>query len=161
MIKTAIPPRRRKLKTHFDACIHFFTRMDAEMIGDLLDASKLYQGFDKSIFVRKLGDLFVDLYEFGDTYLKPHFIFDKEDSDMYVRVNFEGNRTKLFLEVVFVLDEDGYVLDIFECDNPSEDDFNPEVGQRVFIDQFADGDYDLYGEDEDLWTDNFDDELPF
>jgi len=149
---------RRSLKTHFDAVVYFFTKFDSEMISTLLDDSIEYQGFPKHLFIRKLGDLFHDLIKLGDTRL----IAMVDDGPLPVNgnfgVTFEGDETSLFMDVVFEVDEIGYITDIYEVADMAEDQGQFSKRQRVFIDQFADSDMTISLGDDDS-ADDMDDDL--
>lgn len=148
---------RRPLKTHFDAVVYFFTRMDAEMISDLLDSEREYQGFVRHVFIRKLGDLFHDLIALGDTKLVAMVEDGPLPVDGNYGVTFEGNNSSLYLDVVFEVDEIGYITDIYEVINVLDDEEEIEIyskKQRVYIDQFLDTDFDLSCDEEEFGDDS-------
>lgn len=153
--------RRRPLKSHFDALVYFFSKMDADMIFDLLDDQRAYQGFERHVFVRKLGDLFYDLHTMGETQLHPLVDDGPLPVDGNFGVTFECVNTSLYLDIVFEVDEIGYVIDIYEISDVVEDDYANSKRQRIFIDQFVESDEDLFADDDDRWFDADMDDEPF
>jgi len=111
--------------------------LDAEMISDLLDEKLTYQDFPKHIFIRKLGDLFHNLKSLGDTKL----IAMVDDAPLPVGgnfgVSFEGNNSCLFMDIVFEVDEVGYITDIYEITDMDPEESILSVRQRVYIDNFS------------------------
>lgn len=140
---------RRSLKTHFDAVVHFFTTLDSEMISDLLDDKLTYQDFPKHIFIRKIGDLFHDLKLLGDTRLIAMVDDDPLPVGGNFGVSFEGNHSCLFMDIVFEVDEIGYITDIYELTDVDTEDSVHSVRQRVFIDNFMASSYSMGIDDDD------------
>ena len=52
-----------RLVNQSDAILYFLQRMDIEMINDILDDGRTYQGFRKSLFIHKLGNAFDEFIE--------------------------------------------------------------------------------------------------
>jgi len=159
-VKTTTNTPRRALKSHFDAVVYFFSLLDSEMISDLLDSDRMYQGFPKHIFVRKLGDLFHDLRKLGDSRLMAMVDDEPLPINGNFGVTFEGNITSLYLEIVFEVDEVGFITDIYEVPESTENKESQfSKRQRVFIDQFSDNDLSFtFGEEDDSsdgWDDDF------
>lgn|GEM_PF-2450555 len=159
-MKTTTNTPRRALKSHFDAVVYFFSLLDSEMISDLLDSDRMYQGFPKHIFVRKLGDLFHDLRKLGDSRLMAMVDDEPLPINGNFGVTFEGNITSLYLEIVFEVDEVGFITDIYEVPESTENKESQfSKRQRVFIDQFSDNDLSFtFGEEDDSsdgWDDDF------
>jgi len=130
------------------------------MISDLLDSDRMYQGFPKHIFVRKLGDLFHDLRKLGDSRLMAMVDDEPLPINGNFGVTFEGNITSLYLEIVFEVDEVGFITDIYEVPESTENKESQfSKRQRVFIDQFSDNDLSFtFGEEDDSsdgWDDDF------
>jgi len=142
---------RRALKSHFDAVVYFFTRMDVEMISDLLDSDRQYQGYARHVFIRKLGDLFYDLQAMGDTKLLAMVDDDPLPTGGNFGVTFEGDNTALYMDVVFEVDELGYITDIYELTESVNTDSTFSKRQRVFIDQFVKEELDFSIDDDDDW----------
>jgi len=149
---------RRALKTHFDAVVYFFTKMDADMIFDLLDSDREYQGFQRHVFVRKVGDLFHDLQTMGDTRLIAMVDNDPLPVDGNFGVTFEGNNTNLYLDVIFEVDSIGFITDIYEITDVLDEGYLSPKRQRVFIDQQLD-DSGISFEGDDSFPDIDDDML--
>ncbi len=132
-METTAVIRRRALKTHFDAVVYFFTKFDTDMISDLLADDCTYQDMSKHRFVRKLGDLFQDLQRLGDTKLLAMVDDTPLPIDGSYGVTFEGNNTALFIEVVFEVDEIGFITDIYEVEETVFEEETFTIRQRVFI----------------------------
>lgn len=150
------------LKTQFDAVIHFFSKMDADMISTLLDDDKTYQDFSKILFVRKLGDLFFEFSQLGDTFL----VLDRGEcygcSCGVSGYSFVGNKSKSYVDIVFMRDENKKVTDIYECGEFFNKHSKIEKKNRLFLDKYVDFDV----EDEEDYPDNGDpffgdDDIPF
>lgn len=150
---------RRALKSHFDAVVYFFTKLDVEMISDLLDCDREYQGFSRHIFIRKLGDLFYDLQMLGDTKLLAMVDDDPLPVGGNFGVTFEGNNTALYMDVVFEVDDMGFITDIYELSDSVNIDSKFSKRHRVYIDQFVEQELDfstdedddrLFGDDDDF-----------
>ena len=152
---------RRPIKTHFDAVVHFFSVMDADMIFDLLDSKLLYQGFPRHVYARKLGDLFYDLKSMGDTKLVPLLDNALLPKDGDFGVTFEGDITNLYIDIVFEVDEVGYITDIYEISDIIDDDYASSKRRRVYIDQFVDLENDLSIDDDDPFNDGSEDDMLF
>ena len=159
-MEAQLTKRRRPLTSHFDALVYFFSRMDAEMIFDLLDEHLFYQGFERPEFVRKLEGLFHDLQSMGETVLKPLVDDGPLPLDGNFGVTFESAATSLYLDVVFDVDDTGYVTDIYEISDVVEDEYSNSKRQRIYIDQHVDTAEDLFADDDDRWLDSdIDDDL--
>ena len=117
---------RPTLQTQLDAVIHFMSKMDSEMISTLLDNSHTYQDFGKSLFIRKLGDLFFEFNELGDTQL------NRETGKCYgcscglSGFTFIGNKSGSYIDIIFVIDGNARITDIYECG----EFFNKKSGLR-------------------------------
>lgn len=150
---------RRSLQSHFDAVVHFFTLLDIEMISDLLDEKLTYQDFPKHIFIRKLGDLFYDLQKLGDTRLIAMVDDDPLPVGGNFGVSFEGNESCLFMDIVFEVDEIGYITDIYEITDVDTEESIHSPRQRVFIDNFTTTSFTLGEEDDPISGGDRDDDM--
>ncbi len=154
---------RPALKTQLDAVVHFFMKMDVEMVSTLLDDQILYQDYNKALFIRKLGDLFFEFSQLGDKYL----VLEKGEccgcSCGVSGYTFIGNESHSFIDIVFIADKNGNVSDIYEC----EDFFNKRAEikrkNKLHLDKYVD--FDLEEDEDDSWGggDPFfgDDDIPF
>jgi len=125
------------LKTHLDAVIYFIKKMDADMVSTLLHDQFEYQDFNKSLFIRKLGDLFFEFSERGD------FLLLTERGECFGCTNgakgftFIGNKSRSYIDLVFITNKENQVVDIYEC----SEFFNPKLGlkkkNRLFLDKFV------------------------
>lgn len=149
---------RPQLKTHLDAVVHFIAKMDGEMVSTLLDDAHTYQDFSKALFIRKLGDLFFEFSELGDFNL----LTDRGEcygcSCGSKGYTFTGNRSKAFIDLIFITDDENHVIDIYECDEFYNKTSKHKRKRRLFLDRHVSHDLD---EDDFFKDDPFrDDELP-
>lgn len=156
---------RPALKTQLDAVIHFITKMDSDMISTLLSDQYTYQDFTKTLFIRKLGDLFWEFSQLGD------FQLIKERGECYgcscgvKGYSFIGNKSKSFIDIVFIVNEHGQILDIYECGEFFNKTSKLKKKNRLYLDknvdfEFEDEDDDFF-EDEDDQFRGGDDDIPF
>jgi len=106
---------RPKIKTQLDAVLHFITKMDVEMVSTLLHDDNTYQEFSKSLFIRKLGDLFFEFSQLGDQYLSLEIGECVGCTCGTNGFSFIGNNSSAFIDMVFIIDENQTILDIYEC----------------------------------------------
>ena len=157
---------RPALKTQLDAVIHFITKMDAEMVSTLLNDKYTFQDFSKPLFIRKLGDLFWEFSQMGD------FQLIKVRGECYgcscgvKGYTFIGNKSKSYIDIVFIESDTNEILDIYECG----EFFNKESGlkkkNRLYLDKYVDFEFeddeddDYFEDGDDLFHDE-DDDMPF
>ena len=105
------------LITQEDAVIHFIQQLDIDMINTLLDEGRTYQDMEKYVFVRKLGYAFDEFTDSGDTALR--ISPGKCDA---VKCNFQcrgfsftGNNSDKHMDLIIEKDNQGKVLDMYEC----------------------------------------------
>ena len=105
------------LITQEDAVIHFIQLLDIVMINTPLDKGRTYQDMEKHIFVSKLGYAFDEFIDSGDTAL----IYTSGKCDA-VNCNFQcrgysftGNNSGKHLDLIIEKDNQGKVLDVYEC----------------------------------------------
>lgn len=154
---------RPALKTQLDAVVHFFTKMDVEMVSTLLDDQISYQDYNKSLFIRKLGDLFFEFSQVGDKYL----VLEKGEccgcSCGVSGYTFIGNESHSFIDIVFVSDSDGNISDIYECGEFFNKRAKIKRKNKLYLDKYVD--FDLEEDEDDSWDggDPFfgDDDIPF
>jgi len=153
---------RPAIKTQTDAVIHFFSKMDSEMISTLLDDSNTYQDFGKSLFIRKLGDLFFEFKSLGDSKLihKSGRCFGC--SCGVSGYSFIGNKSKSYVDIVFVTDDKDKIIDIYECGEFLNKKSGLKKKNRLYLDKHVD--FELDEDKDDFWKgdDNFsgDDDMP-
>lgn len=153
---------RPALKTQLDAVVHFFTKMDVEMVSTLLEDNITYQDYNKSLFIRKLGDLFFEFSQLGD------FLLLVEKGECYgcscgvSGYTFVGNKSRSYIDIVFVSDSEGNISDIYECGEFFNKRAKVSKKNRLYLDKYID--FELEDED-DYWEegDPFfgDDDIPF
>ena len=153
---------RPALKTQKDAVVHFLTKMDVEMVSTLLDDKLTYQNFNKSLFIRKLGDLIFEFSQMGDTSL----LVEKGEcfgcSCGVSGYTFIGNKSHAYIDIVFVVDNEGQISDMYECAEFFNKRGKIKRDNRLFLDKSVDFDLE---EDEDPWEEGNpffgDDDIPF
>lgn len=150
-----VKPTRRALQTHFDAVVYFFSILDAEMISDLLDDKLMYLDYHKHQFIQKIDDLFFFLNQSGETKLIPLV----DDEPLPVKgsfgITFEGSKSAYYLEIIFEVDEHGYITDIYEIEESQEEFRFSSERERLFINQFSmdeEQKYLTFDDDEDIWN---------
>lgn len=154
---------RPVLKTQLDAVIHFMCKMDSDMVSTLIDDSRTYQDFGKTLFIRKLGDLFFEFSQLGD------FQLLKERGECFgcscgvSGFTFIGNKSRSYIDIVFVTNDDNQIIDIYECGEFFNKGSRIKKKNRLYLDKHVD--FELEDDEDDFWEegDNFsgDDDLPF
>lgn len=154
---------RPALKTQLDAVIHFFTKMDVDMVSTLLDNQTTYQDYNKSLFIRKLGDLFFEFSQLGNMAL---FVEKGECYGCSCGVSgytFIGNKSHSYIDIVFVSDAEGKISDIYECGEFFNKRAKFKKVNRLYLDKYID--FELEEDEDDSWEggDPFfgDDDNPF
>ncbi len=156
---------RPALKTQLDAVIHFITKMDADMVSTLLNDKYTFQDYSKSLFIRKLGDLFWEFRQLGD------FQLIKERGECYgcscgvKGYTFIGNKSRSYIDIVFVESEESEIMDIYECGEFFNKESHFKKRNRLYLDkyvdfEFEDEDDDYYEDGDDFYRDG-DDDMPF
>jgi predicted metal-binding protein len=112
--------KKHDLTSHIGAVIYFITKLDIDMLDDILDENLTYQDFKKQKFLYQLQLVFEEFQKLGDTYLE---IYDgkcnrcnKCDSGL----SFIGNISKTYIDLI-IKSHQGKVTDIFECSNFKND----------------------------------------
>ena len=157
---------RPALKTQLDAVIHFITKMDADMVSTLLDDTYNFQDFPKTLFIRKLGDLFWEFSQLGD------FQLIKERGECYgcscgvKGYTFIGNKSRSYIDIVFIESENHEILDIYECGEFFNKTSRLKKKNRLYLDKYVDFEFeddeddDYYEDGDDQFRDE-DDDMPF
>jgi len=129
-----IEPKEKEPMTQRDAFVHFFKRMDLEMI-DLILERETYMEIPKSSFIRRLERGF-DLFKgYSDLYLKENrgTCFGK-GCDHYLdrAIEFVGNRSGYRMALVLVV-KDGKIEDISECAKFVGKAFQAEIDKTIVL----------------------------
>lgn len=105
------------LITQEDAVIHFIQQLDIDMINTLLDDERTYQDMEKHDFVRKLGYAFDEFIDSGETSLNcASGKCDAVKCNYQCRgYSFTGNNSEKHMDLIIEKDNQGKVLDIYEC----------------------------------------------
>lgn len=127
------------LHTHEDAVLWFISRLDWEMVSELLDEDRTYQNFPKWEFINKLRNAFEQFTAQGDTCL---LVFpgrcDSCNCDNYKKSGYilYGNHTKNYIQLIVELDDNERISDLYECNSfkvSISTKFMP--GKRIEIDE--------------------------
>lgn len=125
-----------QLETQVDAVIYFFQKLDAEMVGQLLDNDRTYQDYPKPIFIEKLQVAMDGFIESGDTELISYAGFCNAELCNYGcrGYAFVGNHSRDYMPII-VDQENGKVLDLYECCTFKLDQSDVTLKDRVVIDR--------------------------
>lgn len=145
--------KRREIKTHVDAVVHFIQVLDEEMVFDLLDDVSTYQDMPRHIFISKLGEVFDVLEKSGDEFLNASLKIDGVYDGIKVQgYSFVGNNSKNYIDLMFEIDHQGYVTDIFEYEDVDEKIPYGTKEARLFLEDYVydyvDDEYDDYTGDD-------------
>lgn len=124
------------IKTQLDAVLHFFKKLDIEMVDTLLDHDIEYADLKKTVFINKLGVAFDAFLEAGDDHLILYA--GKCESDICDSCGcsgytFTGNHSGKFMDLV-IKEEKGRVLDIYDCSHFKSDCPNRSFDMCIKID---------------------------
>ncbi|MEO6135458.1 MAG: hypothetical protein ABIP35_09920 [Ginsengibacter sp.] len=136
-MSTANEINLNKIKTQADAVIHFLQRLDVEMVSDILEDSRTYQDFEKSIFIKKLSIAIDEFVASGDIFLNCYRGCCNSETCNYdcEGFTFSGNKSKNFIDLV-IITKDGVVQDMYECINFKNLDDIPTLNERIKINKF-------------------------
>ena len=126
-----------KLETQADAVLHFFQKLDVDMINELLDSDRTYSDLDKAVFIQKLGVAFDQFLEAGDDQLELYSgkcNSEECDSCGCSGFSFLGNRSGNFMDLVVKIEE-GRITDIYDCSHFKADTPERKFDKRVKIDR--------------------------
>jgi hypothetical protein len=126
-----------KLETQAEAVLHFFQKLDVDMINELLDSDRTYSDLDKAVFIQKLGVAFDQFLEAGDDQLELYSgkcNSEECDSCGCSGFSFLGNRSGNFMDLVVKIEE-GRITDIYDCSDFKADTPERKFDKRVKIDR--------------------------
>lgn len=152
-----------EIKTQLDAVLYFVSKMDVDMVSTLLEDERSYQDLAKGLFIRKLGDLFHEFRQLGDFTL----LVDRGEcygcSCGVSGFTFVGNKSRAYIDMVFIVDEAGQILDIYECGEFFNKRSKVKKKHRLYLDKYVD--FNLEDEeDDDYWEGDdpsWDDDVEF
>jgi hypothetical protein len=125
------------IKTQYQAFMHFFKQLDIEMVDMLLDDNMAYSDLTKSLFITKLRNAFSQFIEAGDDCLIifPGACCSEEcDSCGCSGFTFLGRISGLFMDLI-VKEEQGRVVDIYDCSDFKSSISKSENHKRIKIDR--------------------------
>lgn len=125
-----------KIKTQFDAVMHFIQQMDIEMLNDILDDKLTYEHTEKHLFINMLDTAFDTIKKGGNTIL----VSPKESCNNFDCPNksngysFQGNLTGDHIDLI-IIESGGVVKNIYECRTFSCDKkIEPTSGIKINLD---------------------------
>jgi hypothetical protein len=107
----------KKLDTQAEAVLYFLCRLDIDMVNELLDPTRTYADLPKARFIEKLGVVFNKFIYAGDESLSLEAGFCSSldcDNCGSLGYTFIGNVSGHFMDLI-VMEEDGKIIDIFDC----------------------------------------------
>jgi len=125
------------INTQSEAVLHFFKKLDIDMVDELLDSDRTYADLEKSMFIHKLGNAFDQFLSEGDEYLKlfpGKCVSDECDSCGCSGYAFLGNKSGQYMDLVFK-EAKGRVTDIYDCSEFKADSPERKFDKRVKIDR--------------------------
>jgi hypothetical protein len=128
--------KRNQLATQAEAVLHFICDLDIDMVNELLDAERTYADMPKARFIEKLGVAFNKFIYAGDESLSLEAGFCSSldcDNCGSLGYTFVGNVSGHFLDLV-VVEEEGKIIDIFDCTFLEVDGSSRDRGLRIEID---------------------------
>ena len=128
--------KRNQLATQAEAVLHFICDLDIDMVNELLDAERTYADLPKARFIEKLGVAFNKFIYAGDESLSLEAGFCSSldcDNCGSLGYTFVGNISGHFLDLV-VVEEEGKIIDIFDCTFLEVDGSSRDRGLRIEID---------------------------
>ena len=104
------------LKTQADAVLYFLQHLDIDMVNAVLEEDRVYQEFEKHIFIRKLDYALDEFIQAGDTFLNRYNGFCNSEECNYKckGYTFIGNNSGHYFDLIIDI-KDGVVEDIYEC----------------------------------------------
>lgn len=111
-----IEPKEKEAMTHREAFIHFFKRMDLEMIDLILD-QETYMEIPKTSFIGRLQRAFDQFKGYSDWKLNvsPGMCIGRKCDHFLDRaIEFVGNRSGYRISLVLEV-KDGKIINISEC----------------------------------------------
>jgi hypothetical protein len=128
--------KNKNLNTQAEAVLHFICRLDIDMVNELLDAERTYADLPKVRFIEKLGVAFNKFIHAGDESLSLEAGFCSSlecDNCGSLGYTFVGNVSGHFLDLV-VVEEEGKIIDIFDCTFLEVDGSSRDRDLRIEID---------------------------
>lgn len=106
----------RKLTTQSEAIIYFMKEMDLEMLDAFLDNGISYQDMEKSLFLSKLQEVFMQFKSSGDSKLEAHAGKCMGCNKGCNGFSFVGNYSKNYINMIVDV-KAGRVKDLYQCFN--------------------------------------------
>ncbi|MBK6339862.1 MAG: hypothetical protein IPF63_09800 [Bacteroidetes bacterium] len=100
-----------------EAFMYFMCKLDAEMVGLVLDDHKTYQDATKTVFISKLTDVFQQFIDKGDTCLMPYrgvCVSKFCNNNGCSGYSFYGNKSKMYIDLI-VEESNNEIKDIYGC----------------------------------------------
>ncbi len=127
-------PVCKSLDTQLDAVVHFFEKMDAEMV-DLLLPDLLYlQDMKKAVFIAKLDIAFNRFKQYGNSYLEAYNGRCKGCNCLQKGFRFVGENSRNYMDILF-LNHNGTITDIYECHDFALSESIPGCLEKIVINE--------------------------
>ena len=129
------------MKTHYQAIVDFFSKMDIEMLDTFLEMGQ-YQDMPKSKFMALLRNAFDTMKKSGDVRLEMYrgTCMGCAKNKGCTGFSFVGNRTGNYINMIIKENQDR-VTDIFECSS-FESENSKKRGRKIWVDDmFRNNDY--------------------
>ncbi len=133
MIEKGNQIEKNKTENQKDALVHFFSKMDIEMINAILDDELTYQDFRKTFFLKLLSTAFENLKNSGDSELTPIPGTCNNCNLCDTGFSFIGNNSGNYIDLI-IQSENGKITDLFECTEFLNLEEETHKGQQIFID---------------------------
>jgi hypothetical protein len=114
------------------AITNFICNFDINGLNDILDENLQYQKLEKHIFLDKLGIVFAEFLEVGDTYLESHSGHCNRCNKCDSGISFIGNKSRSYIDLIIV-SENGKVSNIFECSDFATNEKMIIKGEKRYI----------------------------
>jgi hypothetical protein len=124
-----------ELKTQKEGLVYYIRHLDIEMIDSLLDNDKTYQDFPKYLFMQKFGHALDRFIKAGDAHLNAYTGTCNSGlcSIGCGGIRVIGNASGLYMDLI-IKEEQGTVLDVYECHEFSTISPKKTILQKVWID---------------------------
>lgn len=136
---------------YFNQVLDAFSKMNAQLLGELLDPNQTYQNVNHTVFIRKMEELFREFRDQGDEYLEVQSgnCCELSCNPDLIRTAYRlvGNNTRNYLNFRFITEptadlRDHLIKDIFECNflrcHEPKDWYGVEVSLWIYDDEKPD-----------------------
>lgn len=122
-----------KISNQKQAIQHFIEKLDIEMVDAFLDSNKIYQDFEKKLFISKLHKAFETFADLGDTHLIAVEGRCNSCDKTKTGYTFIGNNSNNYMSIIFDT-TDNIINDLYECSYFINKQNNLNLKERIYID---------------------------